>query len=418
MIGEEYNSSNSLKLKSHTRMTFKEILMSGSVIVAGARTPIGRLLGQLKEFTAPSLGAIAIKEAVLRSGINGDQVDAVIMGNVVQAGVGPNLARQAAALAGVPVSTPAATVNKLCLSGIAAIAHADLLISSGQCEVVVAGGSESMTNAPHLVRGVRGGIRYGERTYEDALDRDALIDAFDGESMGLSTERYFEPFEFSREELDAFSAESHRRAAEATVSGRFDKEIVSIDTRSGPFASDEGIRADTTVESLGRLSPAFLGGGRLTAGSSSQLSDGACAVVVMSREKARVLGIAPLAEIGEYGMVAGPDTSLLVQPANAIRDALRRDGGLSISDLDLVEINEAFAAVALASMADLKIDPAIVNVNGGAIALGHPVGMSGARLVYSLILELRRLGGSRVGAASLCGGGGQGDALILRTSAE
>jgi acetyl-CoA C-acetyltransferase len=345
-------------------------------------------------------------------------VDAVIMGNVVQAGVGPNLARQAAALAGIPLTIPAQTVNKLCLSGIAAIAHADLLVSSGQCEIVVAGGSESMTNAPHLVRGARSGLRYGERAFEDALDRDALIDAFDGQSMGYSTERYFETFEFSRQELDAFSAESHQRAAAATASGRFADEIIPIVTRSETIESDEGIRPDTTVETLGKLSPAFSDSGRLTAGSSSQLSDGACAVVVMSREKAHELGIVPLAEIGAYGMIAGPDTSLLLQPANAIRDALRRDGELTVDDLDLVEINEAFAAVALASMADLKMDPAIVNVNGGAIAVGHPVGMSGARLVYSLILELRRLGGSRVGAAALCGGGGQGDALILRTLVE
>ena len=388
--------------------------MSGSVIVGGARTAIGRLLGSLASFTAPELGAIAIKEAVRRSGISWESIDAVIMGNVVQAGVGPNPARQAAVLAGLPLQIPATTVNKLCLSGLSAIAQADQLIAVGQCDVVIAGGMESMTNAPHIVRGVRRGIKYGQAPFEDALDRDALVDFFDGNSMGCATERYFEPLHIAREELDRFAVQSHMRASQATSSSRLAPEIVAVPTRAGDFDTDEGIRAATTLESLSKLPPAFSPTGSFTAGSSSQLADGACAVVVMSQKRAQELGIGWLAEIGYYGTVAGPDPSLLLQPANAIRDALRRDGRLVLDDLDRIEINEAFAAVALASMRDLGADADKVNVNGGAIALGHPVGMSGARLVYSLILELRRLGGSRVGVASLCGGGGQGDALILK----
>lgn len=391
--------------------------MPGSVIVAGARTPIGRLLGGLTELTAPDLGAIVIKEAVTRSGISSDLIDAVIMGNVVQAGAGPNTARQSAWLAGLPMTVPAITINKLCLSGLAAIAQADQLITLGQYDIVVAGGMESMTNAPHLVRGVRRGIKYGARPFEDALDRDALIDSFDGDSMGAATERYLEPFGFSREQLDEFSAASHHKASEATSSKRFAEEIVAVPTKSGVVDHDEGIRAETTVESLSKLRPAFTEKGIFTAGSSSQLSDGACAVIVMSKRRAEEFGVTWLAEIGTYGTVVGPDPSLVLQPANAIRDALRRDGRLEVEALDLVEINEAFAGVALASIRDLGVDSERVNVNGGAIALGHPVGMSGARLVYSLVLELRRLGGNRVGAAALCGGGGQGDALVLRTSA-
>ena len=389
--------------------------MSGSVIVAGARTAIGRLLGGLSNFTAPELGAVAIREAVNRSGISLDSIDAVIMGNVVQAGVGPNPARQSAVLAGLPLRIPATTVNKLCLSGLAAIAQADQLISVGQCDVVIAGGMESMTNSPHIVRAVRQGIKYGQVPFEDALDRDALVDFFDGESMGVATERYCRPLDIAREDLDRFSADSHNKALQAISSLRFAEEIVAVPTKSGKFDTDEGVRANTTFELLSRLPSAFSPHGTFTAGSSSQLSDGACAVVVMSKQKAVELGISWLAEIGAYGTVAGPDPSLLFQPANAIRDALRRDGQVALEDLDLIEINEAFAGVALASMRELGVDAKKVNVNGGAIALGHPVGMSGARLVYSLVIELRRLGGSRVGAAALCGGGGQGDALLLRT---
>jgi acetyl-CoA C-acetyltransferase len=388
--------------------------MSGSVIVAGARTAIGRLLGGLSSFSAPELGGIAIKEAVARAGVSPATIDAVVMGNVVQAGVGPNPARQAAVLAGLPLQVPASTINKLCLSGLNAIAYADLLIATGQCDIVVAGGMESMSNAPHMVRGVRRGIKYGTAPFEDALDRDALVDFFDGASMGEATERYSQSAGLEREELDRFAANSHAKAAAATAAGNFAEEIVAVATKNGDFDTDEGIRAKTTFELLSRLPPAFSAQGTFTAGSSSQLSDGACAVVVMSKEKARALGLVWQAEIGSYGTVAGPDPSLLYQPANAIRDALRRDGQLSLDDIDRVEINEAFAGVALASIGELSIDANKVNVNGGAIALGHPVGMSGARLVHSLILELRRMGGARVGVASLCGGGGQGDALILR----
>jgi acetyl-CoA C-acetyltransferase len=389
--------------------------MSGSVIIAGARTPIGKLAGVLSEFTAPELGAAAISAALERAGIRADQVDAVIMGNVVQAGVGPNAARQAAHLAGVPLSVPATTINKLCLSGLTAIAMADQAISSGQHDVVIAGGMESMTNAPHLVRGARKGIIYGSRQFEDALDRDALVGAIEGLVMGAATEQDQAPLKLTREQQDAYAVESHRRAHAATTSGRFADEIVPLTTRKGVVIdADEGIRPDSTLESLGKLKPAFSPEGTITAGSASQLSDGGAAVIVMSKDKALELGLTWIAEIGTYGTVAGPDTSLLHQPANAIRDALRRDGSLTVDDLDLIEMNEAFASVALASMADLGVDASKVNINGGAIAVGHPVGASGARLVLDLALELGRLGGARVGAAGLCGGGGQGDALIIR----
>lgn len=390
--------------------------MSGSVIITGARTPIGKLLGGLSEFTAPELGGFAIAAAIERAGISADQVDAVILGNVVQAGVGPGPARQAAFASGISLNVPATTINKLCLSGLTAIAMADQAIATGQHEIVIAGGMESMTNAPHLVRGARKGISYGSRAFEDALDRDALVGAIEGITMGAATERDQASFRFTREHQDAFAAQSHRRAHAATTTGRLNPGIVSITTRKGVVIdSDEGIRPDATLESLARLRPAFSSEGTITAGSASQLSDGAAALVIMAKAKAQELGLAWVAEIGAYGTVAGPDTSLLRQPANAIRDALRRDGGLAIDDIDLFEINEAFASVAMASIAELGVDAAKVNVNGGAIAIGHPVGMSGARLVLELALELGRLGGARIGAAGLCGGGGQGDALIIRT---
>ena len=389
--------------------------MSGSVIIAGARTPIGKLLGGLTEFTAPQLGGFAITAALERAGITGDQVEAVFLGNVVQAGVGPNPARQAAYAGGIPLTVPATTVNKLCLSGLTTIAMADQAIASGQYDIVVAGGMESMTNAPHLVRGARQGISYGSRAFEDALDRDGLVGAIEGVTMGAGTEKDQAKFNLTREEQDGYAAESHRRAHAATTSGKLAQEIVSVTTKKGVvIEADEGIRADTTAESLAKLRPAFAPDGTITAGSASQLSDGAAAVVVMSKTKAQELGLSWIAEIGTYGTVAGPDTSLLHQPANAIRDALRRDGSLSLEDIDLFEMNEAFASVAIASARELGLDHAKVNVNGGAVAVGHPVGMSGARLVLDLALELGRMGGSRVGAAALCGGGGQGDALILR----
>lgn len=393
--------------------------MAGSVIIAGARTPIGRLAGALSGFTAPELGGFAIAAALERAGVSADQVDAVIMGNVVQAGVGPNPARQAAFAGGISLNVPASTINKLCLSGLTAIALADQAIASGQHEIVVAGGMESMTNAPHLVRGVRRGITYGSRPFEDALDRDGLVGAVEGVTMGAATEHDQRKFGFSREQQDAFAVESHRRAHDATTSGRFADEIVPVTTSRGAVVdTDEGIRPDTTAETLARLKPAFAPDGTITAGSASQLSDGGAAVVVMAKAKAQELGLNWIAEILSYGTVAGPDTSLLHQPANAIRDALAREGSLSVGDIDLFEMNEAFASVAMASTAELGVDPALVNVNGGAIALGHPVGMSGARLVLDLALELGRRGGTRIGAAGLCGGGGQGDALILRVGGQ
>jgi acetyl-CoA C-acetyltransferase len=396
--------------------------MPQPVIVAGARTPIGKLLGALAPLTAPQLAGTAIAAALERAGIAGDQVDSVIFGNVIQAGVGPNPARLGAAAGGIPMSVPALTVNKLCLSGLAAIAQAAAQVSAGYSEIVVAGGTESMTSAPHLLPGSRGGIKYGGTTFADALDRDGLVCGFDGISMGAATERYQTGLGISRAEQDAFAAESHARAAAAIKDGVLAEEItpVTIATRKGSVTvdTDEGIRPGTTADKLAALPPAFADNGNITAGSSSQLSDGACAVVVMSAERAASLGVPRLAEIGAYGTAAGPDPSLLLQPANAIRDALRResqghDDIVGPDDLDLVEINEAFAAVALASIRDLNVSADKVNVNGGAIALGHPVGMSGARIALTLALGLRRRGGG-TGVAALCGGGGQGDALLLR----
>ncbi|GAA2402112.1 acetyl-CoA C-acyltransferase [Streptomyces coeruleofuscus] len=395
--------------------------MPGSVIVAGARTPIGRLAGALSTVSAVDLGAHAIGAALAAARLDPAAVEAVVMGHVVQAGAGPNPARQAAIGAGIPFSVPASTVNKLCLSGLHAIALADLMIASGRHEVVVAGGMESMSDAPHLLRGARSGWKYGSAAAEDALDRDALVCAFDGVSMGAATERYQRPFALTREEQDEYSALSHQRAAHAQESGALSGEIapVTVAGRRGETVvdTDEGVRPGSTVESLGRLKPAFSGAGTITAGNSSQLSDGAAAVVVMSAERARREGLTPLAEIGAYGTVAGPDPSLLVQPAGAVRDALSRDGRLKTADLDLFEINEAFAGVALASVRELDLSLDKVNVNGGAIALGHPVGMTGARLVLTLAAELRRRGGGS-GAAALCGGGGQGDALLLHVPTQ
>jgi acetyl-CoA C-acetyltransferase len=395
--------------------------MTQPVLVAGARTPIGKLLGALSARPAPALAGTAIGAALDRAGVAPDQVDAVIMGNVVQAGVGPNPARLAAAAGGIPMGVPATTVNKLCLSGLTAIAQAAQQILAGQCEVVVAGGMESMSNAPYLLPRSRRSLRYGDSPLVDALDQDALVCGFDGISMGAATERYQTGLGISRPDQDTFAAESHARAAAAIKDGRLAEEIVPVTVpgREGgdvTVEQDEGVRPGTTPERLARLAPAFSADGTITAGSASQLSDGACAVVVMDKDHAEQRGLPWIAEIGRYGTVAGPDPSLLHQPANAIRDALRRDGTLEVSDLDLVEINEAFAGVPLASMRELGLSPDRVNVNGGAIAVGHPVGMSGARLVLTLALELRRRGGG-TGAAALCGGGGQGDALILSVPA-
>ncbi|HET8599791.1 MAG TPA: acetyl-CoA C-acetyltransferase [Segeticoccus sp.] len=391
---------------------------STSVIVAGARTPMGRMLGSLKGFSAADLGGFAIKGALDRAGVRGDQVDYVIMGQVLTAGAGQIPARQAAAKAGIPMDVPALTINKVCLSGLDAIALASQLIRAGEFEVVVAGGQESMTNAPHLLPKSREGYKYGDVTMRDHMAYDGLWDAFTDQAMGSLTEDMNKADqEFSREEQDAFAARSHQLAAKAWKDGFFDEEVVavSIPQRKGDpieFKTDEGIRPDTTVESLARLRPAFRKDGTITAGSASQISDGAAAVVVMSKAKAEELGLTWLAEIGAHGVVAGPDSSLQSQPAHAIEQACAKEG-IAVSELDLVEINEAFAAVGLASTKQLGIDPDKVNPNGGAIALGHPIGMSGARLALTLALELRRRGGG-VGAAGLCGGGGQGDALILR----
>ncbi|KAK1182189.1 acetyl-CoA C-acetyltransferase [Streptomyces sp. NBS 14/10] len=388
-----------------------------SVIVAGARTPMGRLMGSLRSFSGADLGGVAIKAALERAGIGGDQVEYVIMGQVLQAGTGQIPARQAAVKAGIPMSVPALTVNKVCLSGLDAIALADQLIRAGEFDIVVAGGQESMTNAPHLLPKSRQGFKYGAVEMLDAMAYDGLTDSFEGIAMGESTEKHNTRLGIQRPEQDEIAALSHQRAAAAQKNGAFDAEItpVEIPQRKGEpviFDKDEGIRPETTVESLARLRPAFTKDGTITAGTSSQISDGAAAVVVMSKAKAEALGLEWIAEIGAHGNVAGPDNSLQSQPSNAIAHALRKEG-IGVRDLDLIEINEAFAAVAVQSMKDLGVSSEKVNVNGGAIALGHPIGMSGARIVLSLALELRRRGGG-VGAAALCGGGGQGDALIVR----
>ncbi|MER6103458.1 acetyl-CoA C-acetyltransferase [Streptomyces sp. NPDC001832] len=388
-----------------------------SVIVAGARTPMGRLLGSLKSFSAADLGGFAIKAALDRAGIGGDQVEYVIMGQVLQAGAGQMPARQAAVKAGIPMNVPALTVNKVCLSGLDAIALADQLIRAGEFDVVVAGGQESMTNAPHLLPKSREGYKYGAIEMLDSMAYDGLTDAYENIPMGESTEKHNTRLGLNRAEQDEIGALSHQRAAAAQKNAVFEAEItpVEIPQRKGDpvlFSKDEGIRPETTAQSLGKLRPAFTKDGTITAGTSSQISDGAAAVVVMSRTKAEELGLDWIAEIGAHGNVAGPDNSLHSQPSNAIKHALKKDG-LEVADLDLIEINEAFAAVAAQSMKDLGVTPDKVNVNGGAIALGHPIGMSGARLVLHLALELKRRGGG-TGAAALCGGGGQGDALIIR----
>ncbi|MFB6824218.1 acetyl-CoA C-acetyltransferase [Streptomyces virginiae] len=390
-----------------------------SVIVAGARTPMGRLLGSLKSFSGADLGGFAIKSALDRAGISGDQVQYVIMGQVLQAGAGQIPARQAAVKAGIPMNVPALTINKVCLSGLDAIALADQLIRAGEFDIVVAGGQESMTNAPHLLPKSREGYKYGAVEMLDAMAYDGLTDAFENIAMGESTEKHNTRLGIERAPQDEFAAASHQRAAAAQKNGVFEAEIVPVEIpqRKGDpviFSTDEGIRPETTVESLGKLRPAFAKDGTITAGTSSQISDGAAAVVVMSKAKAEELGLEWIAEIGAHGNVAGPDNSLQSQPSNAILHALKKEG-LEVSDLDLIEINEAFAAVAVQSMKDLGVTPEKVNVNGGAIALGHPIGMSGARVVLHLALELKRRGGG-VGAAALCGGGGQGDALIVRVA--
>ncbi len=393
-----------------------------TVIVAGARTPMGRMSGSLKGFSGSDLGGFAIKGALEKSGVRPEDVDYVIMGQVLTAGEGQIPARQAAVKAGIPMDVPALTVNKVCLSGLDAIALADQLVRAGEFEVVVAGGQESMTNAPHLLPKSRDGYKYGDVTLQDSMAYDGLYDVLTSQAMGSLTEsRNVDASAFTREEQDACAARSHQLAAQAWTDGFFDDEVVavSIPQRKGDpveFKEDEGIRADTTTESLSKLRPAFAKDGTITAGSASQISDGACAVVVMKKSRAEELGLSWLAEIGAHGVVAGPDSSLQSQPANAIRKACDR-AGITPADLDVVEINEAFAAVGLASTKELGIDADKVNPNGGAIAVGHPLGMSGARVVLTLAHELKRRGGG-TGAAALCGGGGQGDALILTVPAS
>jgi acetyl-CoA C-acetyltransferase len=430
--------------------------VSGSVIVAGARTPIGRLLGSLKDFTAPELGGFAIKAALEKAGVAPDKVEYVIMGQVLTAGVGQIPARQAAVHAGISMDVPALTINKVCLSGLDAIALADQLIRAGEFDVIVAGGQESMTQAPHLLPKSRSGFKYGDTTLVDHMAYDGLFCAFDQMAMGAATEKYNSRYGLTRAEQDEFSARSHQRAAAAIKDGVFVDEItpVGIPQRKGDpivFDTDEGVRGDTTADSLGKLRPAFAADGTITAGSASQISDGAAAVVVMSKAKAQELGLTWLAEIGSHGnvagsasqisdgaaavvvmskakaeelgltwlaeigahgVVAGPDPSLHEQPSNAIKKACQK-AGINPSDLDVVEINEAFAAVGVVSARELGLSEDKVNVNGGAIAVGHPIGMSGARIALHLALELKRRGGG-VGAAGMCGGGGQGDALIIK----
>jgi acetyl-CoA C-acetyltransferase len=391
--------------------------MTVSVIVAGARTPIGKLNGGLRDFSGSALGAVAIRAALERAGVPASLVEYVIMGQVLTAGAGQMPARQSAVAAGIGWDVPALSINKMCLSGIDAIALADQLIRAGEFDVVVAGGQESMTRAPHLLMNSRAGYKYGDVVVLDHLAYDGLHDVFTDQPMGALTERRNDADEFTRLEQDDFAASSHRKAAVAWKNGILAEEVVAVQIpqRKGDpleFTEDEGIRADTTRASLSRLNPAFRADGTLTAGSSSQISDGACAVVVMNKDRADELGLDWLCEIGAHGVVAGPDSTLQSQPANAIKKALAREG-ISLDDLDVIEINEAFAAVALASTRELGVDPARVNVNGGAIAMGHPIGMSGARITLHAALQLKRSGG-HFAVAALCGAGGQGDALILR----
>ncbi|MGP3954574.1 acetyl-CoA C-acetyltransferase [Nonomuraea sp. 3N208] len=390
--------------------------MSRSVIVAGARTPIGKLLGSLSGQSAVELGGIAIKAALERAGVAPEAVEYVIMGQVLQAGAGQIPSRQAAVKAGIPMTVPSITINKVCLSGLDAIALADQLIRAGEFDIVVAGGMESMTNAPHLLPGLRKGVKYGGSEVIDSMAHDGLFCAFDQCAMGESTERYNARLGIGREDQDALSARSHQLAAAAIKNGLFDEEIVPVEIpqrRGEPVVvkEDEGVRGDTTVETLAKLRPAFAADGTITAGSASQISDGACAVVVMSKSKAEELGLEWLAELGRHGNVAGPDASLQSQPANAIKQAMAKQG-VTAEDLDLIEINEAFASVVLQSAKELGVPLDKINVNGGGIALGHPIGASGARIVLTLAYELKRRGGG-LGAAGLCGGGGQGDALLI-----
>ena len=394
------------------------LVMPGSYIIAGARTPIGKMSGALASFSAADLGGFAIAAALQRAGVAPHEVEHVIMGQVLMAGQGQVPSRQAASKAGIPMSVPSISINKVCLSGLNSIYLADQMISSGEADIVIAGGMESMTNAPYLAMGARSGFRFGDVQLLDAIQRDGLWCAFDACLMGLGTERYAAG-DISRDAQDDLAMKSNQRAAAAIAAGRLADEIVpiSIPQRKGDplvIDTDEGVRASTTMESLGSLKPAFDKDGTVTAGNASQISDAGSAIVMMSKREAERRGMKPLGEFVSYGMVAGPDNaSLLHQPSRSIMKALDR-AGKKVSDVDLFEINEAFAAVGIASMRELGISDDIVNVNGGAIALGHPIGMSGNRLALTLLHELQRRGGG-MGAAALCGGGGQGDALIVRT---
>ena len=392
--------------------------MPGSVILAGARTPIGKLSGSLAGFSGTDLGGLAIKAALERAGVAGSDVDYVFMGQVLLAGAGQMTARQAAVAGGIPMDVPSTTVNKVCLSGIHSIMLADLLIQAGLADVVVAGGMESMTNAPYLLPDARAGMRMGDKKVIDSMMYDGLFCAFDQCAMGAGTEKYAASAGIARDEQDQLAATSHERAAKAQKDGLFDDEIVpvSIPQRKGDpveFSADEGVRAETTLDSLGALRPAFDKAGNITAGNASQISDGGAAVVVASAAAAERIGGDPLGRIVSFGEVAGPDASLLTQPSRSILQALER-AGKTVGDVDLFELNEAFAAMGVASMKDLGVSDDIVNVNGGAIALGHPIGMSGTRITLHILNELKRRGGG-LGAAALCGGGGQGDALLVET---
>lgn len=389
--------------------------MAEAVIVAGARTPLGKMSGSLASLSSVDLGGHAIKAALERAGVAPEKVEYVLMGQVLQAGVGQGAARQAAVKAGIPMTVPAVTLNKLCLSGINTITHAAMLVRSGEYDVVVAGGQESMTNAPHMLEKSRAGYKYGNVTVRDHMDYDGLWDAFTDQAMGGLTESANEgDTEFSREEQDAFAAQSHQRAAAAKDKLAEEIAPITISSRKGDTVvdADEGVRGDSTAESLSKLRPAFRKDGAITAGNASQISDGAAAVVVMNKDKAVEAGLPILAEIRSHAWTAGPDSTLQHQPSQAIKAAAEREG-VAADSFDLYEINEAFAAVSLASMKDLGIDDSKVNVNGGAVSLGHPIGASGARIVLTLASELQRRGGG-MGVAALCGGGGQGDALIVK----
>jgi acetyl-CoA C-acetyltransferase len=392
--------------------------MTRSVIVAGARTPVGRFNGALAPLRAVDLGAVAIREAIARAGVDPGAVEYTIMGHVLQAGQGQITSRQAAVAAGIPKEIPALTVNKVCPSGLAAIAIADQMIRAGDLDVAVAGGMESMTNAPYVIPKARWGSRLGNAEMIDSMIHDGLWCAFDDRHMGEGTDAISAELGVTREAQDAWAARSHHRANDAWESGRMDEEVVAVQVpqRKGDpitFTRDEGIRPDSSTETLATLPPAFTREGTVTAGNASQISDGAAAVVVMSETKAEELSLTPLAEIISYGMSADRFASLHTVPALATERALKR-AGLATTDLGLLEINEAFAAVPIHSAHMLRVSEDIVNVNGGAVALGHPIGASGARIVLTLALEQRRRG-VEFGAAAICGGGGQGDALILRT---